>query len=308
MHAQGISLAAQDCQRDSLATYMECYMAAIFIWQTKNSLFVKSNCTLHVQGAILKGINSAPWEVSRTCTTHTYMHLTSHGYIHITCMHTISGNPINHLWPLMSYTPFFRLLKRLVRSAWNKFCSKFFKSAVKWDGKRTYKQDSFFKAHYRVITESLTLPATIFSYTLNGSSTAKNGRYPVAISYVTLLTDWLYWFIKWCNYRSCILLGMTCCALMEWDREMASGIGLALPQDRDAKSWFRKFEICAVVNDWDDKKKLKCLPTLFTNTPERPNMGYFWCPTWCKYWHLCTFEGSTPQLSQPWHRGRQTKC
>ena len=92
---------------------------------------------------------------------------------------------------------------------------------------------------------------------------------------------------------------MTCCALMEWNREMASGVGLALPeamQDRDAKSWFRRIEICAVANDWDDKKKLKCL------------LGYFWCPTWCKYWHLCTFEGSTPQLSQPWHRGRQIKC
>jgi len=46
---------------------------------------------------------------------------------------------------------------------------------------------------------------------------------------------------------------------------MASGISLILPeplQDRDAKSWFKRLEVCAVANEWDDKKKLKCLLTL----------------------------------------------
>ena len=41
--------------------------------------------------------------------------------------------------------------------------------------------------------------------------------------------------------------------------------GLALPkvlQDSDAKSWFKTFEVCAAANEWDNGKKLKCLPTL----------------------------------------------
>ncbi len=46
---------------------------------------------------------------------------------------------------------------------------------------------------------------------------------------------------------------------------MASGLGLALPETLsgdDAKSWFRRFEVCATANDWDDPKKLRRLPTL----------------------------------------------
>ena len=46
---------------------------------------------------------------------------------------------------------------------------------------------------------------------------------------------------------------------------MACGIGLALPkalQDRDTRSWFKRFKICAVANEWNDEKKLKRLPTL----------------------------------------------
>ena len=46
---------------------------------------------------------------------------------------------------------------------------------------------------------------------------------------------------------------------------MAYGNGSALSevlQDGDTKSWFKKFQICAVVNERDDDKKLKHLPTL----------------------------------------------
>jgi len=46
---------------------------------------------------------------------------------------------------------------------------------------------------------------------------------------------------------------------------MVSGNRLALAealQDRDAKSWLKRFEVCAVVNDWGNKKKLKRSPTL----------------------------------------------
>ena len=50
MHAQGILLAAQGSQRDSLATYKECYMAAIFLigkLETGLNPFVESNSTLY---------------------------------------------------------------------------------------------------------------------------------------------------------------------------------------------------------------------------------------------------------------------
>ena len=46
---------------------------------------------------------------------------------------------------------------------------------------------------------------------------------------------------------------------------MDTGIGLALPeplQDEDSRSWFKRFEVCAAANGWDDGKKLLRLPTL----------------------------------------------
>ena len=46
---------------------------------------------------------------------------------------------------------------------------------------------------------------------------------------------------------------------------MAAGGGLALPehlQDEDARSWFKRFEVCAAANSWDDAKKLLRLLTL----------------------------------------------
>ena len=46
---------------------------------------------------------------------------------------------------------------------------------------------------------------------------------------------------------------------------MACSTGLALPevlQDGDAKSWFKRFEVCAAANEWNDEKKLRRLPTL----------------------------------------------
>lgn len=45
---------------------------------------------------------------------------------------------VNHLWFLMSLTPFLRLPKRLVRSTWSKLRKRSFKSELKWDGKRTW--------------------------------------------------------------------------------------------------------------------------------------------------------------------------
>lgn len=48
-------------------------------------------------------------------------------------------------------------------------------------------------------------------------------------------------------------------------REMASGTGVALPEvlrGEDAKSWFKRFEVCAAANGWNDEKKLRRVPTL----------------------------------------------
>ena len=45
---------------------------------------------------------------------------------------------------------------------------------------------------------------------------------------------------------------------------MATGGGLALPenlQDEDLRSWFKRFEVCAAANGWDEAKKLLRLPT-----------------------------------------------
>lgn len=46
---------------------------------------------------------------------------------------------------------------------------------------------------------------------------------------------------------------------------MAASTGLALPEpllDGDARSWFKRFEICAAANEWGDVKKLRRVPTL----------------------------------------------
>ena len=46
---------------------------------------------------------------------------------------------------------------------------------------------------------------------------------------------------------------------------MASGGIVAPPEPLhgdDAKSWFKRFEVCAAANEWDDSRKLLTLPTL----------------------------------------------
>ena len=46
---------------------------------------------------------------------------------------------------------------------------------------------------------------------------------------------------------------------------MASGVGISLPEalhGEEAKSWFRRFEVCAASNEWDNTKKLKRALTL----------------------------------------------
>ena len=46
---------------------------------------------------------------------------------------------------------------------------------------------------------------------------------------------------------------------------MATGGGLALPEalvDEEGRSWFKRYEVCASANGWNDAKKLLCLPTL----------------------------------------------
>ena len=48
--------------------------------------------------------------------------------------------------------------------------------------------------------------------------------------------------------------------------EMASGSSICLPeplrQHEDARSWFKRFELCAAANEWDAPKQLLRLPTL----------------------------------------------
>ena len=44
-----------------------------------------------------------------------------------------------------------------------------------------------------------------------------------------------------------------------------AGLGIALPEPfhgEDPKSWFKRFEVCAAANEWDDAKKLLRTPTL----------------------------------------------
>ena len=46
---------------------------------------------------------------------------------------------------------------------------------------------------------------------------------------------------------------------------MAASTGLALPEpllDGNARSWFKRFEICAAANEWGDMTKLHRVPTL----------------------------------------------
>ena len=47
---------------------------------------------------------------------------------------------------------------------------------------------------------------------------------------------------------------------------MATGSKLCLPEyldDGDATSWFKRYDLCAAANEWNDAKKLLRLPTLF---------------------------------------------
>ena len=49
------------------------------------------------------------------------------------------------------------------------------------------------------------------------------------------------------------------------DDNMATGGGLALPEplhNKDAKSWFKRFEVCSLANGWDAGKQLLRLPML----------------------------------------------
>ena len=48
-------------------------------------------------------------------------------------------------------------------------------------------------------------------------------------------------------------------------RDDMAGLGIALPEPlhgEDAKSWFKRFEVCAAANEWPDAKKLLRVPTL----------------------------------------------
>ena len=49
-------------------------------------------------------------------------------------------------------------------------------------------------------------------------------------------------------------------------RSMATGDRVCLPEhldDGDARSWFKRYELCAAANEWNEAKKLLRLPTLF---------------------------------------------
>lgn len=59
----------------------------------------------------------------------------------------------NHLWFLMSFTPFFRLPNLFVRSTCSRFLSRSFKSELKWEGNRTCGRDGRNKAWVRLMPE-----------------------------------------------------------------------------------------------------------------------------------------------------------
>ena len=51
----------------------------------------------------------------------------------------------------------------------------------------------------------------------------------------------------------------------ECKQDMATGGRLALPEplvDDVARSWFKRYEVCASANGWNNQKKLLRLPTL----------------------------------------------
>ena len=48
-------------------------------------------------------------------------------------------------------------------------------------------------------------------------------------------------------------------------RDDVAGLGIALPEPfhgEDAKSWFKRFEVCSAANEWNDAKKLLSTATL----------------------------------------------
>ena len=73
-----------------------------------------------------------------------------------------------------------------------------------------------------------------------------------------------------CNHVICLVLFVLspCITLVpkpECKQDMATGGGLALPEplvDDEARSWFKRYEVCASANGWNDQKKLLRLPTL----------------------------------------------
>jgi len=62
-----------------------------------------------------------------------------------------------------------------------------------------------------------------------------------------------------------VLLVVIVLTLVPKPGKMATGGGLALPEplhDDNARSWFKRFEVCAAANGWDAAKQLLRLPTL----------------------------------------------
>ena len=76
-----------------------------------------------------------------------------------------------------------------------------------------------------------------------------------------------------CNHVICLVLFVLspCITLVpkpECKQDMATGGGLAQPEplvDNEARSWFKRYEVCTSENGWNDQKKLLQpvrLPTL----------------------------------------------